>query len=388
MLTNLADEANKSWQSQDLLRTAGVFSRLDGARATISGSDYIVFSSSDYLALGQHPKVVAAAQAALEQFGAGATGSRLTTGTTELHLLAERAVADYIGADESVFFATGYQANLSTIHAIAALAPGLEVFSDKLNHASIIDGCRIARVPINVYAHRDMEDLAYQLERSHAPFCLVLTDGLFSMDGDLAPYAKLKEICRDNNAWLLVDDAHAVGTIGPGGRGSAAHANLALPDILIATGSKALGSEGGFVCCSKELATYLRNRARSYVFSTSASPASPAAITAALPLIAQQLTKLRRNISDFARLTGFSAPEPESPIIPIPIGDERLALHISNSLREAGIWIPAIRYPTVERGKAILRVTLTAHHTYEQLQTLSIALAGTMPESQRTTAKQ
>ncbi|MDU0479293.1 8-amino-7-oxononanoate synthase [Staphylococcus chromogenes] len=371
MLTKLATAANSSWRAAGLQRKPASFSHVQGAHATINNRRYLVFSSSDYLGLGQHPTVLSAASAAMARLGAGATGSRLTTGTTDYHLAAERDIAAFVGTEEAVFFATGYQTNLSTLQALAALAPGLEIFSDQLNHASIIDGCRIARTPVHVFNHCDVSSLEHALATSSAPHRLVVTDGLFSMDGDLAPYPQLLDVCRDHNAWLLVDDAHAIGTIGPGGRGLAAHSTSPLPEVLIVTGSKALGAEGGFACCSHELATYLRNHARSYVFSTATPPATPAAISAALSLVEDQLAVLRANLNSFHELTGTTAPEPTSPIIPIPVGAEEAAVSASEQLKRAGLWVPAIRYPTVGAGRAILRVTITALHTKAQVEQLA-----------------
>ncbi|AKK03664.1 aminotransferase class I/II-fold pyridoxal phosphate-dependent enzyme [Corynebacterium epidermidicanis] len=371
-LNERAADANTQWRALGLERTPATISQLSGAHATIEGCDFVLFSSSDYLGLSQHPALCTAAIAAHRRFGAGSTGSRLTTGTTAPHVAAEAAIASFIGSEDAVFFATGYQANVSTIQALASMVPGLTVFSDQLNHASIIDGCRLARVPVRVYPHLNYVRLDEMLSASTAEAKLIVSDGLFSMDGDTADIARLQQLCHQHRAWLYIDDAHAIGTIGPSGRGTAELAGGSLPDILIVTASKALGAEGGFVCCPTELATWLRNRARSYVFSTAAAPSVPASISAALPLIPQHLPTLRSKQAQFAALTGLSI---SSPIVPIHVGSETDAMNASAQLKRQGLWVPAIRYPTVARGQAILRVTITAQHEDAHLAQLASALA-------------
>lgn len=371
-LSDLARVRHEEWQAAGLARTPGVFATAQHPVARIDGRDYVLFSSSNYLSLGAHPTVVSAAHTALESYGAGSGGSRLTTGTTELHRAAERAFAQFVGSEDAVYFATGYQANLSTIAALGAALGELEIFSDSLNHASIIDGCRISRLSLQVFPHADLEALDSLLAQRSSKHALVITDGLFSMDGDIARIPELRDVCARHGAWLMVDDAHAIGTLGAHGRGSAEHFGTALPDILIGTASKALGAEGGFVCCSQEVATLLRNRARSYVFSTATPASAPAAIIAALNMVGEQLPRLGRNVSRLRTALGLM--DSPSPIIPILVGDETEAVRRSAQLKELGLWVPAIRYPTVKRGEAILRVTVMADHTDEQIDLLVSAL--------------
>lgn len=371
-LTELARARNEEWYAAGLLRQPGTFSTAQHPVARIDGRDFVLFSSSNYLSLGTHPLVIAAAQEALETFGAGSGGSRLTTGTTDLHVAAEQAFARFVGSEDAVIFATGYQANLSTIAALGGMCDSLTIFSDSLNHASIIDGCRISRVPLEVFPHGDTVALESLLESRKTEHALVITDGLFSMDGDIAALTELQEVCARHNAWLMVDDAHAIGTLGTHGRGSAEHHGAPLPDILIGTASKALGAEGGFVCCSHDFAILLRNRARSYVFSTATPASAPAAILAALGLVDAQLPRLRQNIAHVRSALGL--PDSPSPIIPILVGDETEAVRRSAQLKELGLWVPAIRYPTVKRGEAILRVTVMADHSEEQIDLLVSAL--------------
>lgn len=367
-LAELSEQRNEQWRAAGLHRSPGVFDSAQDTVAHIDGRDYVLFSSSNYLSLSIHPAVTAAASDALARFGVGSGGSRLTTGTTTLHQQVEEEFARFVGAEDAVYFATGYQANLSTIAALRALTQDLTIFSDALNHASIIDGCRMSKLPLQVYPHADLTALSEMLRGCTTAHALVVTDGLFSMDGDIAPIPDLQQLCHEHGAWLMVDDAHAVGTLGQGGRGTSEHFGCLLPDILVGTASKALGAEGGFVCCSKEFGTFLRNRARSFVFSTATPASSPAAIIAALGLVEAKLPALRRNIAYVC--SALEIDSTPSPIIPILIGDETEAMRRSSELKEAGLWVPAIRYPTVARGKAILRITIMADHTQEQLDKL------------------
>lgn len=371
-LQELSHRRNSEWAKAGLLREPGVFSTAQHPISRIDGRDYVLFSSSNYLSLSTHPQVLTAAKAAVDTYGAGSGGSRLTTGSTELHVELEKSFASFVRSADAVYFATGYQANLSTIATLGSVCDSLTIFSDSLNHASIIDGCRISRLPLQVFPHGDTSALNELLASRTTEHALVITDGLFSMDGDIADLPRLREVCTRHGAWLMIDDAHAIGTLGAHGRGTSEHHGTSLPDILIGTASKALGAEGGFVCCSKDFAQLLRNRARSYVFSTAAPASGPAAIIAALALIDEQLPKLRSNISQLRNALGLT--DSPSPIIPIVVGDETEAMRRSAQLKELGLWVPAIRYPTVKRGEAILRVTVMADHSEEQIAQLVSAL--------------
>lgn len=382
----LCAQENRRWRQADLERTQRVFGTAQEATATVDGAERVLLSSSNYLGLSQHPEVVAAATGALRQFGTGSGGSRLTTGTTTWHARVEEAFASFTGYEDAVFFATGYQANLSTIQALNRLAGGnLEVFSDQLNHASLIDGCRIAGLHARVYPHRDMAALESLLSESRAEHKLIVSDGVFSMDGTVAPLPSLRRLADAYGAWLYIDDAHGVGTLGARGRGTIERFGVR-PDILMATASKALGAEGGAVCTNAEFAHLLRNQARSYVFSTATSAANCAAVCAALGVIDREpvvVDKLHANIERLSRLlqeAGIPVPDGgwETPIVPIPIGDEAHALRVSERLQDAGFHVPAIRYPTVPRGKAILRVTLMSTITGDQLARFVEALATAM----------
>ena len=383
-LTELATQRLEKWQQQGLLRTPIEFAGPQTPRAQLNDqpSERILLSSSNYLGLATHPEVIAAARSALEKFGTGSGGSRLTTGSTTWHRRIERELANFVGFEDAVLFATGYQANLSVLQTLAH--PNLHIFSDSLNHASLIDGIRLATTSgtkKTIYPHCDYTALEQQLAECTARYKLVVSDGVFSMDGDIADLARLREICTHHDAWLLVDDAHGIGTVGKHGIGSTEVHNTR-PDILIVTASKALGAEGGFVACSTPVANLLRNQARGYVYSTACSAANCAAISAALEVIRQPLTqqhpvvRLQQRAAALREITGIrvfdgvdsdsvhsdsaNSDSAYSPIVPLPVGAESSAVRLASELADRGFHIPAIRYPTVARGQAILRATAMA----------------------------
>ena len=363
-----------SWRSKGLERTPAIFSTGQTPVATIDGREYVLFSSSNYLGLAEHPAVTKAAADALNRFGAGSGGSRLTTGTTNLHTQVERDFARFLGYDDAVFFSAGFMANTGVLQALAG--PDTLILSDERNHASIIDGCRLAKAQgatVRVYRHRDPAHVD-ELLRGHSGEAIVVTDGLFSMDGTLAPVPELIAVCRARGAALMVDDAHGTGTLGARGRGITEHFSLVddHPDILVATSSKALGVEGGAVATSALVAALLRQKARTFVYSTSSTPATCAAVSAAIGVLegdGSPVPALHRNIRRLASQLGMG--EWASPIIPVPIGDETKAVDAAAKLREAGYFVPAIRWPTVPRGAAMLRVTVMATHTDAQIDGLA-----------------
>ena len=322
-----------------------------------------VFAANDYLGLA--PAI------------GGSTGSRLTTGTTRYHEALENLLARFEHREAALLFATGYMANVGTISALVGKEDA--VFSDALNHASIIDGCRLSGAKTVVYGHLDYDELERQLAATSARRKLVVSDGVFSMDGDIAPLPAMLELCRRYDAFSFIDDAHAVGVLGKTGRGTAEHFGCARADLTVGTLSKALGSEGGFVCTSRKLADYLVNRSRAYIFSTSPAPASVGAAREALNILAAgpDLVELLRAKTRFftaeLRNRGLEA-KTQTAIGPIAIGDENKAVAIAARLLERGFLIPAIRYPTVARGKARLRVAISAAHDYETLATAAEAI--------------
>ncbi|KAB3523653.1 aminotransferase class I/II-fold pyridoxal phosphate-dependent enzyme [Corynebacterium sp. zg254] len=376
-------QRNTAWAEHGLERSAWEFSSAQEPLATIDGREFLLFSSSNYLGLSVHPQVKAAAQHAIDQRGTGSGGSRLTTGTLDIHHAVERSLAEWLGYDSAVYFATGYQANVGLLTALADSTA--TIFSDERNHASIIDGCRLSRARTVIYPHCGVEELDDALAAHRARTqsssdhpagpMFVVTDGLFSMDGTVAPIAELVEVAHRHGAWLIVDEAHSLGTLGPTGRGLAEETG-ARPDIVVGTASKALGSEGGFVCCDTQTARLLRNQSRPYVYSTSNAAGVMAATGAALeqlqntPALAERLQDNVEYLTQRASEYLHPGPHPHSPIIPLHVGDEALAMEISKRLRERGIHVPAIRYPTVARGSAMLRVTVMATHTREQIDTL------------------
>lgn len=341
----------------------------------------IVLASNDYLGLARDPRLAEAAAKAARDYGSGSGGSRLATGTRAIHRMLEERIAAFKGSEDAVLFTAGWTANTGAICALA----GKDDFiaSDELNHASIIDGCRLSGARVEVYPHGDLDALDRILGRAAGyRRILAVSDGVFSMDGDMLDLPRFVAICRERGAVSIVDEAHATGTTGATGRGLAEHFSCPAPDVEVGTLSKALGSAGGFVCGSRILADYLRNRARPFIFSTAPCPAAAAAACAALEILEREprlVEKLRGNARFFRNALaerGLAAGgAPDSPIVPVEIGDERRAVAISNRLLEAGFAVPAIRYPTVARGRARLRFAVSAAHERQSLARAAEALA-------------
>lgn len=336
------------------------------------GAKGILLASNDYLGLTEDPRVKQAAAEAVRAYGTGTGGSRLTTGTRPLHEALEQQLADFYGMEEAMLFATGYMANVGILSALGD--GGCVIFSDEKNHASIIDGCRLARAKTIIYRHSDMEDLAEKLAAEAPCRGLIVTDSVFSMDGDVAKLPEILDLAEKYGLLTMVDEAHATGVLGRQGRGIVEHYGLTKkPDILMGTLSKALASEGGYACASHEIIEYLRNTARSFIFSTSQSPANIAAASRALAILAEgaePTKRLHHNmgvIADALREQGLEV-ETESAIFPIILGEEEAALRAAKELEKRGVLVSAIRYPTVPRGKARLRIALSAIHRPEELR--------------------
>ncbi len=361
---------------------AAVPEALDGRSIVVEGREYVSFASNDYLGLAGHERLRRAAADAAERFGSGSGASRLITGTMAVHRELERRLARFKGTEDCVLFTTGYQAGVGAVTSLAGA--GDAVILDKLSHACLIDGARASGARVRTYAHLDMKRLAAALikERS-ARRRLIVTDSLFSMDGDTAPLVEILELAREHDAMLLVDEAHATGTTGPGGRGLVAElgiAELGMASERVAqmgTLSKALGSVGGFVAGSRPLVEYLRNVARSYIYSTAPAPSATGAALAALDVLESDegralLERLRANVSALARACpGLLA---RSPIVPVIVGEAARTVEAQAALRERGLWVPAVRPPTVPRGESRLRVSLSAAHTDEDIGRLAGAL--------------
>lgn len=366
-------------REQELYRTMTV---LEGPQTTVvesAGRPQRLFSSNNYLDLANDPEVKAAACEALEQYGVGAGGSRLTTGTGPFHVRLEEELARFKGREAALVFNTGYMANVGIISAL--MGRGDVIFSDQLNHASIIDGCRLSGAEVVVYRHNDMADLEDKLRVHQGRKGLIVSDGVFSMDGDLLPLPQLVELAKRYGVRTMIDEAHATGVVGATGRGTEEYYHMeGSVDVLMGTLSKAVGSEGGFVCGSAELIQYLINKARSFIFSTALSPVTMAAGLRGLQKIQeepQRVAQLRDNMAFLCRELGrygFPA-QSDSAILPIVVGEEKKAMAAMEALKERGYYVSAIRYPTVARGSARLRVALMSSHTREELAGLAQVLA-------------
>ncbi|MDO5317741.1 MAG: 8-amino-7-oxononanoate synthase [bacterium] len=357
-----------------------------GPTAIVDGRELLVLASNDYLDLARDPRVMAASATAARTWGAGSGGSRLTTGTQPPHVRLESSLARFKGTEAALVYGTGYMANVGAITAL--VGKGDAILSDELNHASIIDGCRLSGADVLVYRHGDLDDLDRKLSlcREHRRR-LVVSDGVFSMDGDMLDLPRFLEITRRHDAFSMVDEAHATGVLGGTGRGLSEHFGCGHPDILMGTLSKALGSEGGFICGSQLLIDYLRNVSRPFIFST--SPGAPAleAATAALEVLEaepERVARLRENVALFVAELAKHGVETrsESAIVPILVGDEKAALAASAALETQGILVPAIRYPTVARGAARLRVALMSAHEPDQLCRAAAAIASCLKTTQ------
>jgi glycine C-acetyltransferase len=346
------------------------------ARTRFDGQDVINLASNNYLGLAAHPRLKEAAAKAAAELGAGSGAVRTIAGTMTLHRELERRFAAFKGAEASIMFQSGFAANSGTVAAI--LSKEDVIVSDALNHASIIDGARLSRAEIKVFPHKDVEAADRLLEESKAPGRrqLLITDGVFSMDGDIAPLSALVEVADKQGAIMMIDDAHASGVLGPGGKGTVAHFGLdaSRVDIQVGTLSKAIGVLGGFIAGPAHLIEWLVNRGRPFLFSTSAPPAVAAACIAALDVIEQEPERIER-LWDRTRFfkkglhdLGFDTGDSQTPITPVIAGEEMKAVELSALLWEERVFTPAIVFPTVPRGRARVRTIVTADHEEEDLQ--------------------
>ena len=361
---------------------AGELAALDsvGLRRTmrVGLGSLVSFADNDYLGLAGDPRVKEAAARASLDFGAGTGASRLVTGTLPPHVALERHIAQFKGAEDALVFSTGYMANLGTISAIAG--KGDVILSDSLNHASIIDGCRLSGAEKIVYPHLDMDALDSMLDEVRgARRVLVVSDGVFSMDGDILDLPRFLEICSRHDAFSMVDEAHSVGVMGATGRGLSEYFGCGHPDIMMGTLSKALGSSGGYVAGDSRLVEYLRQKARTFIFNTAPTPSAMAAADAALSIVEAEpglVKSLHANIRAFAAAFrgGMVRRDCDTAIVPVVVGDERNAVEESKALERRGFLVPAIRYPTVATGSARLRVSLSARHSKGDVEALAVAL--------------
>ncbi len=370
--------------SLEAVRSAGLYRRLrkqvdtGPTTATFDDRRATVFASNDYLGLRYHPTVLEAAARALEEHGASAGASRLICGNHKLYDEIETKVAALKGMEAALVFPTGYMANVGVLTSVAERRDLL--FMDKLNHASLYDGAKLSNAQLKRYRHADTRHLRAQLDRETAyERRFIVTDGVFSVDGDLAPLPELVSLAADHDCALVVDDAHGTGVFGPGGRGSAAHTGTH-PTIEIGTFSKALGGLGGFVAGDRETIELLVNKARSFIFTTGLPPATLAGVNAALDIIdtepwrRERVLKLAAHVRSCLGEAGFTVGAGDSPIIPLMIGDERESVAFAEACLDAGLFIPALRHPTVPRGRARLRLTVSAAHSDEEIEALLATL--------------
>lgn len=368
------DERLRTLEGQQLLRRLTPLDSRSGATVEIDGRRVILLASNDYLGLANDKRVLQAAVTATEQFGAGAGASRLVCGSLPPHQDLEAALARFKGAEAALSFGSGYLANLGIIPTLAKT--GDLILADRLCHASLIDGCRLSGANLRIYRHCDVDQVRSLLER-HAGKrkVLIVTDGLFSMDGDVAPLQDLVELADTYDALLYVDDAHGTGVMGTTGRGTLEHCHVE-PRIPFHMGTlgKALGASGAYIVGSAAFVQYLINTCRSFMYTTAPPPASTAAAWAALDVIAAepqrrtQLWENRRYLYSGLHRLGFRLTATRSPIMPILIGDPALAVSMAEQLLRQGVFAPAIRPPTVPKATSRIRVTVTASHTHDQLE--------------------
>ena len=369
-------------KEQHLYRIRRTLETAQGPEIVCDGKPYLCFCSNDYLGLASHPTIISAAKKTMDAYGFGSGASHLVIGHSRVHHELEEKLADFTGRPRALLFSTGYMANVGTIRGL--LRPGDTVFQDQLNHASLLDGGWLSRAHFNRYQHADTQDLQSQLSNidTEKSRTLVVTDGVFSMDGDIAPLPELAKQTKASGAWLMVDDAHGFGVLGKGGRGCIDYFGLSMDDVpvLIGTFGKAFGTAGAFVAGSETLIETLIQNARPYIYTTAMPPAVAAATIAALDIIEtedwrrdklqQLIAQFRTGISEL----GLDVLPSSTPIQPLMIGDAQKAMAISEALAEQGILVGAIRPPTVPENTARLRVTLTATHTEKHVEQLLAAL--------------
>ncbi len=365
-----------------LFRQRRIVAAPTGPRTVVDGRPMLAFASNDYLGLANHPAVIAAARDAARTWGVGAGASHLVSGHTAAHEALERELAAFVapGGDvAALLFSSGYLANLAILTVLAGRSDA--VFADRLNHACLNDGALLARASLHRYAHGDVEALARALSASTAPGKLIVTDAVFSMDGDIAPLPRLLELAEQHDAWLVVDDAHGFGVLGDG-RGALAHCGLASARIVaMGTLGKAAGVAGAFVAAHPVVIESLVQTARPYIYTTATPPLLAEALRAALALIRDDPARRAHLQACIARFRAGAAALPWSllpsvtAIQPLVVGDSRAAVALSNALAAQGIWVPAIRPPTVPAGTARLRVSLSAAHTEADIDALLDALA-------------
>jgi 8-amino-7-oxononanoate synthase len=358
------------------LRVPRVVDGLHGPRVTVDGTNVLNFASNDYLSLAGDRRLARAAAAALDEGGTGAGASRLIVGNHRRHVALEAAVADWLRVSGVRLFTSGYATNVGVITAL--VGAGDVVISDELNHASIIDGCRLSRAEIVVVPHRDLRAFESALAARAGKRAFVISETLFSMDGDVADVAALAQLAKQHDAALILDEAHAIGVMGPEGRGVAAEHGV-VPDVLVGTCGKALGGAGAFAATTRAVADLLWNRARSLVFSTGIAPAVAASVQAAVEIVRStegndRRRAVERNARELRRRVAGVGGDPASPIAPLLVGDDREVMRLSSRLFEQRVFVQGIRPPTVPEGTARLRISVSSGHSENDIATLADAL--------------
>ena len=366
-------------ESADLRRTVREVASAQGARVRLEGREVLNFSSNDYLGLANHPALKESAVQAIENFGTGAGAARLISGSQSPHHELESVLANFKGTESALAFSSGYAAAIGTIPAL--VGTGDVVVLDKLVHASLVDAAKLSGAKLRVSKHNDLADLARILEwaAEQGGRILVVAESVYSMDGDLAPLLNLVELKEQHGAWLMLDEAHATGLYGEGRRGVAEEFGVAARvEVQMGTLGKALGAAGGYICGSNELVDLLRHRARSFVFSTAPMPAQAAAARAGIKVLESaegedrrtRLWSLVDELKNGLIGLGWQLPVVQSAILPLMVGAEAEAIALSEQLLEAGVFVPPIRYPTVARGEARLRITVSAAHSSDDIKKL------------------
>lgn len=365
----------KEIKNKDLFRILTELESAQSPEITIDGEKYILLSSNSYLGLTVEPKVIKAAIAAIEKYGTGSGGSRLVSGSTDLHRQLEQRIAKFKKTESAILFSTGYLANVGTISTL--IGKDDIVYSDELNHASIIDGCRLSKPKIRIYKHLDTEHLKDLLEKDVNNKCkkLIVTDTVFSMDGDLAPLPEIADLADKYGCMFMIDEAHSTGVLGKRGSGGTEYFGIEdrVP-IVMGTLSKAVGSLGGYIAGSQKLIDFIRNRVRSYIFDTSLPASSLAASLAAIDIIEfepgrrEYLWKLINKFKKGLEEIGLTILPSHSAVIPVLIGEAQSTLGFAKSLRENGIYTPAVRPPSVPEGMCRIRATLMAKHSEKQIE--------------------
>src|SRR3990170_813160 len=377
MFTDFIEQELSRLKDAGLYRHMPLIQGPQEPKVKINGKDVILLCSNNYLGLANHPKVKEASISAIEKYGFGSGASRLVSGNMELHEELEQRIARFKDTEAALVFNSGYHANIGIIPALAS-RDNL-IFSDKLNHASIVDACILSRARLIRYPHKDMDALEKLLKKNspltthHSP--LIITDGIFSVDGDIAPLKELSELADKYKCMLMVDDAHATGVLGSKGKGTSEHFGIDNPNIIqMGTLGKALGCFGAYVAGSRKLIDYLINKARSFIYTTSLPPSVCAASIAAIDIIEDE-PQLRQNLWDRIKFfrkglkeAGLNTMQSETQIIPILIGEADVAVRISKDLMDKGVFVHAIRPPTVPEGTSRLRITLMATHSWDDLK--------------------